>query len=164
MKRSLDFFTGNKIVGKPGIESILPHRGRMLLLDNIDITEKRVLGGFRVTDEVCEGHRVLDGKEILKGSDLFDMAAQLLVVSWVVEQPELQGKIYLPRKYEGVKFRKPIFPGELLVLEIKIEDVRAEILKKEEGGDVIFLTGERFLAKVDKETRAEVSGVYLAIL
>lgn len=163
MRTPLVFFNGDKTVNKSEIESILPHTGRMLLLDGIDITKERVLGSFRVTYKVCEGHRVLDGKEVLKGSDLFDMASQLLAVGWAVGHPN-EGETCMPRRYREAKLKKPIMPGEILSLEIKIKNITAESIDRKEGGRTIFLTGEKFLAKVGKETKAEIMGVHLVIL
>lgn len=147
------------IIEKEEIESILPHRGTKLLLDRILITAQKITGKFRVTKEVCQGHAVLNGKLVLKGSDLLDMAAQLLAV-WVAHNSDFEGNGVVIREYKGAKFRKPIFPGELLVLEIDAKDALVRVFK---GGKIIIAIGKRFLAKVEDEIKAEVYSVKLFI-
>jgi len=62
------------IIGKKDILSILPHRDRMLLLDEVTITDERVIGRFEVTEDVCQGHE-FDGRLIFRGVDIVEMAA-----------------------------------------------------------------------------------------
>jgi len=69
------------------IEEILPHRDRMLLLNRVIITEKEIVGTFNITEEVCEGH-AFKGNKVFKGSDLLDMAAQLLGV-WSAQYEDI---------------------------------------------------------------------------
>ena len=56
------------------IDKLLPHRGRMRLLDKVETTAERIIGEFTVTKEVCEGHNVFGGSSVFRGSDLYDMA------------------------------------------------------------------------------------------
>lgn len=149
----------NRIIEKEGIKSILPHRGTKLLLDQVLITAEEIIGKFRVTKEVCEGHAVFNGELVLRGSDLLDMAAQLLGV-WLAQSPDFEGKRTVIRGYKGAKFRKPIFPGELLVLEMNTEDTLARVLKERK---IIIAIGKRFLAKVEDEIKAEIYSVEIFI-
>jgi len=149
------------IINKEQIGLILPHRGRMLLLDRVVITAQKIMGEFIVTNEVCDGHAVLEGKLVLKGSDLFDMAAQLLGV-WAAQHSdaEFKGKKTVIREYGGAKFRNPIFPKEFLVMEIDPENASAQVMV---GRDIIITKGEKFSARVGKEKKAEISSVELII-
>jgi len=149
------------IIDKEQIELILPHRGRMLLLDRVVITTQKIMGEFTVTHEVCDGHAVLEEKLVLKGSDLFDIAAQLLGV-WAAQHSdaEFKNRKTVIREYGGAKFRNPIFPGELLVMEIDPENASAQVLV---GRDIIITKGEKFSARVGKERKAEISFVELII-
>lgn len=45
-----------KQLDRAGIEALLPHRGRALLLDRAEVYEYSATGYFVVTQEVCEGH------------------------------------------------------------------------------------------------------------
>jgi len=149
-----------RIINKEQIESILPHRGRMLLLDRVIITAKKITGEFTVTKEVCEGHAVLDGEVLLKGSDFLDMAAQLLGV-WTAQGSNFEGRKTVIREYGGAKFRKPTSPGELLVLEIETDNVSADDVYGD--GRLIIAKGENFLARVGEERKTEVYSVELVI-
>jgi len=39
---------------RAAIESILPHRGRALMLDRAEVGEDTAIGYFVVTEEICE--------------------------------------------------------------------------------------------------------------
>lgn len=147
------------IIEKEEIKKILPHRDRMLLLDKVIITEKKLSGIFNVTEEVCKGHSAWDGKDVLKGSDLFDMAAQLIGV-WAYQNPDLSGKTCVVRKYGSAKFTEVIFPSNILTMELDTEKIKATILlgKKDQ---TIFITGEGFSALVSGKIRAQISFVEL---
>jgi len=160
LKSVLDFFKGKKIIiEKNNIENILPHRGRMLLLDKVIITRKKIIGEFLVTDQVCEGHNVFNGKPIFKGSDLLDMAAQTLGV-WIAQNSELGKEKMVVREYGKSKFRKPILPGEILNSEILTEKIT---IQKIENSGMIIIRGKKILIKVKEERRAEISSVELVL-
>lgn len=148
-----------KVLGKEEIMGILPHRGTKLLLDTVTITPLKVIGEFLVTSEVCEGHSFAEGKSILKGSDLYDMSAQLLGV-WAAQYPDFTGKLAFTRRYGEAKFQGPISPGDLLILEVAANDLEAEIrirprLRK------ILITGKNFSAKVNDRQKAIIGFVEL---
>jgi len=148
-------------IKKRKIRHILPHRGRMLLLDEVMITPEKVIGKFKVTKKVCKGHAVFGGNLVFKGSDILDMSAQLLGV-WAAHLLTIK-KDALVRVYGGVsygwsRFKKPIYPGETLNIEINTHDISSEILK---GGKIMVVRGKNFSAQVNGEIRAEVKSVEL---
>lgn len=150
------------VIGEREIMEILPHRGRMVLLDEVIINADRVTGSFLVTKEVCEGHAVLNGGSVLRGSDILDMAAQLLGV-WTYNHFRcLRG--CMVREYGGAKFLKTISPGERLTLEITAKDIEVDDSGERGGRWLIFVTGKNFLAKVESQTRAKIFSVKLVIL
>jgi len=162
LKGVADFLKREKrVIDSDKIKSILPHSGRMLLLDEVTITKKKIEGTFKVTEEVCEGHAVYDGQLVFKGSDFFDMAAQLLGI-WGAQHPDFEGKICVIRKYGGAKFaNKATFPGDLLKIELEPENAQADVFTSR---NLIIMTGENFLATVDGEKRADISSVELVAL
>lgn len=153
------FLFGKKevVIEKDEIITILPHRERMLLLDRVVVNETKASGEFTVTEAVCEGHAVLDGKLVMRGSDLFDMAAQLLGV-WASQIPELVGRLSMVRRYGEAKFSRPIFPFETIIMEI---EVPKEI---DEVGSMVEIKGEKFVVTVNNQRRAVVSSVTLVVL
>ncbi len=143
--------------------SILPHRGDKLLLDKVTITTKKIIGEFKVTNEVCEGHAVLDGKLVMKGSDVLDMAAQLLGV-WLAQHTghiEASNKRVMVREYGGAKFRKPIYPDEVLTLEVDAESVSAEVFSDDK---LIIAKGSNFSARAGEEIKANIYSVELVFV
>jgi len=150
------------IVSREEIMRILPHRGRMLLLDEVVITDNKAEGKFLVTEEVCQGHAVFDSKLVLKGSDLFDMAAQLLGV-WAAKNIDFPPKNRLIREYGRARFRKPIFPGEKLVIEIEIPKIKANILSNKGGWKTVHIIGEEFSVRVGDEAKARIFSVELVV-
>ena len=149
-----------RVLGRKEIEAILPHRGRMLLLDRVVIGTERIIGEFTVTREVCEGHAVWDGELVLKGSDLLDMSAQLLAVFLASQCPQFLGRTCRLREYGGSKFKAPIRPSEKIIIEVAVVDIEVE-----EKTTVVFVTGTNFVVWDWKkeEIKAEIYGVKLIV-
>lgn len=107
------------IIGKGEIMSILPHRGKFLLLDRVVITPEKIIGEFKVPREVC--HEVW-GKAIFRGVDYPEMAAQVLGI-WIAQQakryPVFNEKIAPLRKASFMSIA-PSFPEDLLRIEMPI--------------------------------------------
>ena len=157
-----------RIIDKAQIMEILPHRGRMLLLDEVVITKKSIIGKFTITEEVCQGHE-FNGQLIFRGVDILEMSAQVLGI-WLAQHPESQGKIAFFRKGD-IKSFGMIVPADLLILEIPVE--------REKGGEFenprIEMLGrpdrlieraiaENVTARVNKEKKAFISFVELSIV
>ncbi len=140
-----------RIISSQQIRSILPHRGRFLLLDEVLITSQKITGKIKVTEDMCLGHAVLKGEMIFRGSDFSDMAAQLLTV-WAAQWPELrfslEGKICVPVEYGGSIFRMSVFPGDLVLMSSK--EVQAR-----ERTNRISIVGEKFTAEVEGKSQKE---------
>lgn len=139
--------------------SLLPHRGRMLLLDRVLLNSERVIGELSVTEELCEGHEVLQGKAVLRGLDICEMAAQLLG-TWALSQfPEVRPKQTVFRELERAKFMDVIFPGELLTLELEIQNIKIRDARR--LGKIII--GEKFSAKVRDKLKCTIDSVKLVV-
>lgn len=157
------------IIGKEKIMSILPHRGDKLLLDKVIITADKIIGEFKVTKEVCKGHE-FDGKLVFRGVDTIEMAAQLLGI-WAGQYSEFKGKIPYLRDIRGeVKFIAPVFPSDLLVMELP---VKKEIGSEEEESPRVEVSGrpgrltqriigEKFVATVNGQHKVIISSIGLA--
>lgn len=148
----------NRVLERKEIKEILPHRGTMLLLDKVEVTDEKIIGEFTVTREVCEGHAVLDRKLILKGSDLFDMSAQLLSIFLGSQRSQFFGRTCVVNEYTGAKFKAPIKPFEKIIIELAVVDI---VIKRK--NNFIFVVGENFVVWDWKkeELKAKIHGVKL---
>jgi 3-hydroxyacyl-[acyl-carrier-protein] dehydratase len=105
------------------ILQILPHRYPFLLVDRIlDWTvNEKILGLKNVTinEPFFQGH--FPGKPIMPGVLIIEAMAQVGGVLAVRSAPELTEKrlIYF-MGMDKVKFRKPVVPGDQLILELNV--------------------------------------------
>ena len=100
----------------------LPHRYPFLLVDRILSLElhKRVVGIKNVTinEPFFQGH--FPGRPIMPGVLILEALAQTGGILALLSTPENLGKssIYL-LSIDKVRFRKPVLPGDQLVLELE---------------------------------------------
>jgi 3-hydroxyacyl-[acyl-carrier-protein] dehydratase len=114
------------------IEAILPHRDPFLFLDRVielvpgeyAIAEKDLL----LTEDVFRGH--FPGHPVFPGVLQLEALAQTGAVA-VLSQPGSRGKIVLFGRADEVKFRRPVYPGETLRLEMRLTRSRGNIGKGE---------------------------------
>ena len=108
------------------IESILPHRDPVLLLDEVLELEpgSRVVARKVVTDEDCAGH--FPGNPIMPGVKMVEALAQAGAVA-VLVQEENRGKLALFAGIDAVRFKRLVRPGDELMLECLLEQVRGPI-------------------------------------
>lgn len=109
---------GAIIVTLEDVLSILPHRGRALLVRE-DVTVDTVLRAgttkFVVTPEDCEGH--FPGMPVFPGKNWVELIAQLLgVVASVVYDTKEKGVLAAGT----MKFRSIVVPGEMVVADVII--------------------------------------------
>ncbi len=126
------------------ILDILPHRYPFLLLDRIlEIGPDSVTGLKNVTinEPFFQGH--FPGHPIMPGVLIVEAMAQaggLLAYSFL---PENQGKAVYFMGMDKVKFRRPVRPGDQLILKLKLLRRRGAVFK---------MQGEAF---VDEQLVAE---------
>ncbi len=137
--------------GRPavyGIEEImrvLPHRYPFLLVDRILEIEanKRVVGIKNVTinEPFFQGH--FPGHPIMPGVLIVEAMAQVggMLLLGSLEEPDT--KVVYFMSLDNVRFRKPVRPGDQIVFEVEIIQVRGMIAKT------------RGVARVDGEVVAE---------
>ncbi len=112
-----------------GIETImkiLPHREPFLFVDKILSLEvgKRVTGVKNVTinDYFFKGH--FPGKPVMPGVLILEAMAQVGGVM-MLSPEENRGKLAYFMSADNVKFRKPVVPGDQLILEAEAGKIKA---------------------------------------
>lgn len=111
-----------------GLMRMMPHRYPMLLVDRVVeiVGEKRAIGIKNVTmnEPFFQGH--YPGTPIMPGVLIVEAMAQLSGVL-IGQKIDNMGKLAVLLSLDGVKLRKPVTPGDQLVLEAETVKLRARI-------------------------------------
>lgn len=111
------------------IQKILPHRYPFLLVDRIlESTDKKVVGIKNVTinEPFFQGH--FPGKPIMPGVLILEAMAQVGGVG-ALNMGDNLGKLAYFLSIKDAKFRKPVVPGDQLVIEVEILKVKMSIMQ-----------------------------------
>jgi beta-hydroxyacyl-ACP dehydratase FabZ len=111
------------------IQKILPHRYPFLLVDRIsEMEEGRIVGLKNVTgnEPFFQGH--FPGFPVMPGVLIIEAMAQVAGVLALHRMKGEQRVVYLAM-VEQAKFRKPVVPGDQLVLEMKVDRLKASVAK-----------------------------------
>lgn len=134
------------------IQRILPHRYPFLMVDRVVDMEpgKRAIGIKNVTanEEFFMGH--YPGQPIMPGVLIIEAMAQLsgLLLS---QELEHTGKVAVLLSLDGVKFRRPVVPGDQLIMEAHARRVKSR-------------TGHVFCrAKVGEDLAAEANIKFMMV-
>ncbi len=104
------------------IQSIIPHRYPMLLIDRVLELEplKKIVAIKNVTmnEQVFEGH--FPGAPVYPGVFIIEAMAQAGAVLLFREVPDRENKLLYFTGIEEAKFRKPVLPGDQLRLEVSV--------------------------------------------
>jgi len=113
------------------ILKIVPHRYPMLLIDRILELEpgKRIVGLKNVTanEQFFQGH--FPGAPVMPGVLIVEAMAQCAAVLCLVDIPERDDKLFLFGGVDKARFRRPVTPGDQLIMEITILAKRATTIK-----------------------------------
>lgn len=103
------------------IMEIIPHRYPFLLIDRIEELEAGVRAtGFKnvtINEPFFQGH--FPGEPVMPGVLIVEALAQVGAVC-VLSVDEYKGKLAFFGGLDKVKFRKMVFPGDTLKLEVEI--------------------------------------------
>lgn len=127
------------------IMEIIPHRPPFLFVDRIlEIDEEHAIGVKQVTanEPFFAGH--FPGYPIMPGVLQIEALAQVGAVA-VLRQPAYQGKIAVFARIENVRFRKPVTPGDTLMLEVHLVELKGKTGK----GRGIAKVGETVVSEAD---------------
>lgn len=130
------------------IQKILPHRYPFLLVDRIiECSGKRVVGIKNVTinEPFFQGH--FPGKPIMPGVLVIEAMAQVGGVGALNIKDNL-GKLAYFMSIKEAKFRKPVVPGDQLVIEVDMLKMKLSVMQA------------RGVAKVNGEIVAEAEFMF----
>ena len=108
----------------------IPHRYPFLLVDRMLEVEEgvRAVGVKNVTanEWFFQGH--FPGHPIMPGVLIIEALAQVGAVA-LLSQPANRGRLVYFAGIDGVRFRRPVIPGDVLRLEVQVTKVRGPIGK-----------------------------------
>ena len=108
------------------IKKAIPHRYPFLLIDKVTITEvgKTATGIKSVSgnEPFFQGH--FPERAIMPGVLIVEAMAQVACAMFL-SQPENKGKLAFFMGIEGVKFRKPVVPGDRLEIKVEVLKMRS---------------------------------------
>jgi 3-hydroxyacyl-[acyl-carrier-protein] dehydratase len=130
-----DTATGGASIGPLDIRRVmeaLPHRYPMLLVDRVERLERDVsitaIKAVTINEGFFQGH--FPGRPIMPGVLIVEALAQAAGVL-AVESLGLagSGKLVYFMAIDGAKFRQPVEPGCLLMLEVEFVQKRSSVCK-----------------------------------
>jgi len=108
------------------IEAILPHRYPFLLVDRIIELEvdKRIVGIKNVS--LNERHLTKGVRPVLPPTILTEAVAQVGAIL-VLAKPENRQRIPFFAGIERVRYRRPVYPGDVVVIEANVVRLRSRM-------------------------------------
>ena len=112
------------------ILEVLPHRFPMLLVDRVlDVVPGKTCKGLKnvsINEGFFQGH--YPGRPIMPGVLILEAIAQVGAVM-LLAMDEYRGKVPLIGAFDNVKFRRPVVPGDQLIIDVELHWVRGSIGK-----------------------------------
>lgn len=134
------------------IMKILPHRYPFLMVDKITELEfdKKVIGVKSVTinELFFQGH--FPGQPVMPGVLIVEAIAQCCGILLLNSLPNPEEKLVYFMTINNVKFRKPVVPGDQLVLEAEVVDKKSKyiVAKGKAYVDGRIVTEAEFVAAI----------------
>jgi beta-hydroxyacyl-ACP dehydratase FabZ len=114
-----------------GIMDLLPHRYPLLLVDRIlDFEPKTWIRGLKnisFNEQVFQGH--FPSRPVFPGVYIVEAMAQTGGCLLMREFEDRARKVIYFMGIDAVKFRKPVVPGDQLVMEVKVMQFKGRICK-----------------------------------
>jgi 3-hydroxyacyl-[acyl-carrier-protein] dehydratase len=128
------------------IQEIIPHRPPILLIDRILELDpgQSAVGLKNVSEDDWFFHGHFPGNPVMPGVLIVEALAQVGAVA-ILALPENRGKLPYFAAIDGVRFRRPVRPGDALKLEVGVSKLRKGIGKGTARAlvdDVVVTQGE----------------------
>ena len=124
----VDIPTGEAVLDVNQVMKILPHRYPFLLVDRVigfeGETKCRAIKNVTINEPFFEGH--FPGHPVMPGVLQLEAMAQVASIV-LLRMPENQGKIGYFMSANEVKWRRPVMPGDTLVIETEMLKVKRSI-------------------------------------
>ncbi|RLD14522.1 MAG: 3-hydroxyacyl-[acyl-carrier-protein] dehydratase FabZ [Caldiserica bacterium] len=141
-----------KILDVNEIQKIIPHRPPFLLVDKVVVYDEKRATGFKtvnINEEFFRGH--FPSRPVMPGVLIVEAMAQTACVLFM-SRPDLSHKTPYFMGIDGVKFRKPVFPGDVLKMEVEVIRPRirgGKVFGKASVGDTLVCEAEIMFSLVD---------------
>jgi UDP-3-O-[3-hydroxymyristoyl] N-acetylglucosamine deacetylase/3-hydroxyacyl-[acyl-carrier-protein] dehydratase len=125
----IDFGPEGNVLGIKEVMKILPHRFPFLMVDRVAKLEgNHIIGVKNVTmnEAFFQGH--FPGHPIMPGVLQLEAMAQVAGIL-MIQNAENAGKLAYFMSAEDVKWRKPVVPGDVLVIDVEMTKMRGKIGK-----------------------------------
>lgn len=137
--------TSNLALSIEDIQKLLPHRYPFSLVDRIIeyVPGKKAVGIKNVTfnEPHFQGH--FPGRPIMPGVLIIEAMAQVGGIV-LTQMADLNGGLFMFAGIDGVRFRRPVVPGDQLIMTVELVSVKRRRFGKMQGH-----------AKVDGQLAAE---------
>ena len=114
-----------------GIMGLLPHRYPILLVDRIlDFEPKQWIRGYKnvsYNEEIFQGH--FPSRPVFPGVYIIEAMAQTGGCLLLQDIEDRARKVIYFMGIDGAKFRRPVLPGDQLVMEVKVLQLKGRICK-----------------------------------
>lgn len=134
------------------ILAILPHRYPFLLVDRMVSLEpgKRGTGlkNVSVNEPQFQGH--YPGRPIMPGVLLLEAMAQVAGIVYLAQEG-MEGRVPLFAGVDRARFRRPVVPGDQLLIEVEIGKAKAGVVKatgKVTAGGAVVAEAELMFASL----------------
>ena len=114
-----------------GIMGLLPHRYPILLVDRIlDFEPRQWIRGYKnvsYNEEIFQGH--FPSRPVFPGVYIIEAMAQTGGCLLLQDIEDRARKVIYFMGIDGAKFRRPVLPGDQLVMEVKVLQLKGRICK-----------------------------------
>ena len=132
-----------------GVMKLLPHRYPFLMVDRVAKIEGNHIVGIKnvtINESYFQGH--FPGHPVMPGVLQLEAMAQVAGIV-MLKTAENTGKIAYFMSAEDVKWRKPVHPGDVLVIDVELTKMRGKIGKAKGvckvSGEVVSEAGVTFM-------------------